>query len=43
MKRFLAMSCAFAGAMIALFFLASPASAQASRKWVSGVGDDVNP
>ncbi|QPF93849.1 right-handed parallel beta-helix repeat-containing protein [Bradyrhizobium commune] len=29
--------------MIALSVLASPASAQASRTWVSGVGDDVNP
>jgi Right handed beta helix region len=27
----------------ALAFTASPASAQASRTWVSGVGDDVNP
>jgi hypothetical protein len=31
------------GAVVALFGLASPASAQASRTWVSGVGDDANP
>jgi hypothetical protein len=28
---------------LALSLLASPASAQASRTWVSGVGDDANP
>jgi hypothetical protein len=43
MKRLLTLPFAIAGAMIALFLLASPASAQASRTWVSGVGDDANP
>ncbi len=43
MKRFLAVPFAIAGAMLALSFLASPANAQASRTWVSGVGDDANP
>ena len=37
----------FAGAAVAaaafLAFSATPASAQATRTWVSGVGDDVNP
>ncbi|QND65107.1 right-handed parallel beta-helix repeat-containing protein [Mesorhizobium loti] len=28
---------------MAMFCLATPASAQATRTWVSGVGDDVNP
>jgi hypothetical protein len=39
MKRFLVV----AGAMISLLLTCSAASAQASRTWVSGVGDDVNP
>ncbi|HEX9215090.1 MAG TPA: right-handed parallel beta-helix repeat-containing protein [Bradyrhizobium sp.] len=43
MKRFLTVPFGIAGAIIALFLLASPASAQASRTWVSGVGDDANP
>jgi hypothetical protein len=43
MKRLLAVPFAIAGAMIAISLLASPASAQASRTWVSGVGDDANP
>src|SRR2546421_7959728 len=43
MKRLLTLPFAIAGAIIALFLLASPASAQASRTWVSGVGDDANP
>jgi hypothetical protein len=33
----------FAAAVIAALTLASPASAQATRTWISGVGDDVNP
>jgi pectate lyase len=33
----------FLGAMLALFGQAPSAHAQASRTWVSGVGDDVNP
>jgi len=32
-----------AAAIIALAFQASPAAAQATRTWISGVGDDVNP
>jgi len=34
---------AVSGACIAFGLMASPASAQASRTWVSGVGDDLNP
>ena len=33
----------FAAAVIAALTLVSPASAQATRTWISGVGDDVNP
>jgi Right handed beta helix region len=36
-------SLAFAGTMLALFALSAPAHAQATRTWVSGVGDDLNP
>ena len=43
MRKLFAVSCALAGALLAVFLFASPASAQASRTWVSGVGDDVNP
>lgn len=32
-----------ASAMLAFILYADPASAQATRTWVSGVGDDVNP
>src|SRR5215469_13177059 len=32
-----------AAALIAALTLVSPASAQATRTWISGVGDDVNP
>ena len=31
------------GATLGLFLQAIPAQAQATRTWVSGVGDDVNP
>jgi hypothetical protein len=31
------------GLFLALFFVATPARAQATRTWVSGVGDDANP
>ncbi len=31
------------GFAVGIFFTATPASAQATRTWVSGVGDDVNP
>lgn len=43
MRRFLALPLTLAAAFIALCFVAIPASAQASRTWVSGVGDDANP
>jgi hypothetical protein len=43
MKRLFGLSLAIAAAIVALSALASPASAQASRTWVSGVGDDANP
>jgi len=43
MRRLLAAPFAVAGAMIAFFLIADPAYAQASRTWVSGVGDDANP
>jgi hypothetical protein len=43
MRRLLAVPFAVAGAMIAFFLIADPAYAQASRTWVSGVGDDANP
>ncbi|OSJ21664.1 hypothetical protein BSZ19_49495 [Bradyrhizobium japonicum] len=43
MKRLRGLPFVIAGAIIALSLLTSPASAQASRTWVSGVGDDVNP
>jgi hypothetical protein len=32
-----------AGTTLALFALSAPANAQATRTWVSGVGDDLNP
>src|SRR3978361_1780079 len=38
-KRGLAVS----AAILSLFAYAAPASAQATRTWVSGVGDDANP
>src|SRR5467141_2396265 len=34
---------AAAACTVTMLFLASPASAQATRTWVSGVGDDANP
>jgi hypothetical protein len=34
---------AFAGTTLALFAVSAPAHAQATRTWVSGVGDDLNP
>ena len=37
------LSFAIAAASLVLAFLAAPAQAQASRTWVSGVGDDANP
>jgi len=43
MKKILASSLALFGTLFALSLAASPAHAQATRTWVSGVGDDVNP
>jgi hypothetical protein len=40
MKRIL---CGLAALALGLFAAAAPASAQATRTWVSGVGDDANP
>ena len=34
---------ALAGTTLALFAVSAPAQAQATRTWVSGVGDDLNP
>lgn len=42
MKKF-ALPFAVLGATVALFLHAAPAQAQATRTWVSGVGDDANP
>ena len=39
----ISLSFAIAAASLALVLPAAPAHAQASRTWVSGVGDDVNP
>ena len=39
----LAISSALFGGMIAAMLSVAPASAQATRTWVSGVGDDANP
>src|SRR5215216_3427644 len=41
-KKFSALL-AVGSAMTAFFLYAAPAQAQATRTWVSGVGDDVNP
>lgn len=43
MNRLPAVLSTIAAALIALSLSLSPASAQASRTWVSGVGDDANP
>lgn len=42
MISYLRLACLIAGFAIPILF-ASPAQAQATRTWVSGVGDDVNP
>src|ERR1700704_4138224 len=39
----LVLSLTFLGAMLTPLLCAAPAQAQATRTWVSGVGDDVNP
>jgi hypothetical protein len=43
MNRFGTRGLAFSAAILSLCAYAAPASAQATRTWVSGVGDDVNP
>src|SRR6188508_398460 len=43
MRRNILQFMSLLGAMFALFLTAAPANAQATRTWVSGVGDDVNP
>jgi hypothetical protein len=43
MNRFNTRGLAFSAAILSLCAYAAPASAQATRTWVSGVGDDVNP
>jgi hypothetical protein len=43
MMKVIRFSGMFAAAVIAALTLASPATAQATRTWISGVGDDVNP
>src|SRR6202451_1351610 len=42
MKKFL-LCLGLLGALLVPSLLATPANAQATRTWVSGVGDDVNP
>jgi hypothetical protein len=42
MKRYFAIPSAIVAAMVALFLNLTPASAQATRTWMSGVGDDGN-
>src|SRR5689334_18384333 len=37
------LSLPFVGAILAVALQVAPAQAQATRTWVSGVGDDVNP
>lgn len=41
--RKIALSVMVLGTMLAPMLMAAPAQAQATRTWVSGVGDDVNP
>src|SRR3978361_1440021 len=43
MNRFSTRGLAFSAAILSLCAYAAPASAQATRTWVSGTGDDVNP
>ena len=43
MKRFALPIAAICGGILSLTLLAVPAQAQATRTWVSGVGDDANP
>src|SRR5437868_3307208 len=43
MNKIIIRTAMLAGAVYAIAGAATPASAQATRTWVSGVGDDVNP
>ena len=43
MKKKTALSYTIAAAALGLAFASAPANAQATRTWVSGVGDDANP
>jgi len=43
MQKFSALIGIFAVAVMAAMSIAAPAQAQATRTWISGVGDDVNP
>src|SRR3954463_7799895 len=43
MNRFGTRGLAVSAAILSLCTYAAPAQAQATRTWVSGVGDDVNP
>src|SRR4029079_22479 len=42
-KKHLALSLTVLGTVFVILLNANPARAQASRTWVSGVGDDANP
>jgi hypothetical protein len=41
--RSISLSLGFAATSLVVLFAAAPAQAQATRTWVSGVGDDANP
>src|ERR1700712_2279601 len=43
MKTFGLVSKSIFGALLAILLYAAPAQAQATRTWVSGLGDDANP
>jgi hypothetical protein len=43
MKKSLLSIAALCGGVLAMMLVAAPANAQATRTWVSGVGDDANP
>jgi hypothetical protein len=43
MQRLAAWGTLIASAFLSMMMLAGPAQAQATRTWVSGVGDDANP
>jgi len=43
MTRFIRSAGIIAAILLAALYMATPASAQATRTWISGVGDDANP